>query len=105
MSWRSSAGSLGYRVRIQSSDTKAGTMRRSIRKDVSETERRAPRVPAVPPDCPSELVERMGADVRGQAERSWPKRQHASGPCLTWTGVQYRDRPYGRMYDATLKRS
>jgi hypothetical protein len=47
----------------------------------------------------------MGADVLSQVVRRWPKRQHALGPCLVWTGVQYQDRPYGRMYDATLKRS
>ena len=62
-------------------------------------------MPAVPPDCPQELVEKMGADVLEKVERRWPKRRHELGPCLVWTGVQYQDRPYGRMYDATIKRT
>jgi hypothetical protein len=47
----------------------------------------------------------MGADVLSQVERRWPKHHHELGPCLVWTGVQVQGRPYGRMYDPSLKSS
>jgi hypothetical protein len=62
-------------------------------------------LPAVPPDCPQELVEKMGADILAKVERRWPKRRHELGPCLVWTGPKGPDAetgPYGRMYDAAI---
>jgi len=81
--------------------------------DEAETETRgvraAPRsLPSVPPDCPAELVEKMGADIFARCERRWPRQRHALGPCLVWTGPKGPDAekgPYGRLYDATLKRT
>jgi hypothetical protein len=68
---------------------------------------RMPRaLPAVPPNCADELVERMGEDIAAKVTRLWPVRHHALGPCLVWTGAKGPDAqlgPYGRMYDAALK--
>jgi hypothetical protein len=47
----------------------------------------------------------MGADVLSQVERRWPRRRHELGRCLVWTGQQYQERPYGRLYDPVLKRT
>jgi hypothetical protein len=91
--------------RIQSSDTKAATARRVYPSGVSEVPPRVAALAAVPPDCPEDLVAKMGADVLSQVERRWPKRHHELGPCLVWTGQQYQDRPYGRLYDPRLKRT
>ncbi len=65
-------------------------------------------LPPVPPECPAELVAMMGEDVLSKCERRWPKRRHALGPCLVWTGPKGPDAqtgPYGRLYDPTLKRT
>ena len=35
-------------------------------------------LPPVPPECPSELVEKMGADVLAKVERRWSKRHHGA---------------------------
>jgi hypothetical protein len=59
----------------------------------------------VPPDCPRDLVERMGADVLAKCERRWPRKHHELGPCLVWTGAKGPDAqkgPYGRLYDKAL---
>ncbi len=48
----------------------------------------APRaLPPLPPDCPAELLAKMGADILAKVERRWPKRHHELGPCLVWTGA------------------
>jgi hypothetical protein len=61
-------------------------------------------LPSVPPDCPEELVEKMGADILAKCERRWPRRAHALGPCLVWTGPTVSDAgKYGWMYDAARK--
>jgi hypothetical protein len=62
-------------------------------------------LPPVPPDCPQELVRRMGADVLAKVERRWPKQRHELGPCLVWTGPKGPDAetgPYGRIYDPAI---
>jgi hypothetical protein len=62
----------------------------------------------VPPDCPAELVERMGIDIYSKCERRWPVKQHKLGPCLVWTGAKGPDAekgPYGRKYDPAIKRT
>jgi hypothetical protein len=67
-----------------------------------------PSLPAVPPHCPPELLEKMGADVLARVEKLWPKRHHELGPCLVWTGAKGPDAdngPYGRVYDAALGRT
>ncbi|HLZ30031.1 MAG TPA: HNH endonuclease signature motif containing protein [Chloroflexota bacterium] len=59
----------------------------------------------MPPDCPLELGEHMGADVLAKVERRWPKKRHELGPCLVWTGPRGPDAetgPYGRMYDPAI---
>jgi len=103
------------RVRITTSDngsdSKARTTRRQYPNGVSETDRSAPRVlalPAVPPDCPQELLERMDADSLAKCERRWSKKHHELGPCLVWTGPQTTDskgRTYGRFYDTAIGRT
>jgi hypothetical protein len=66
-------------------------------------------LPAVPPDCPAELVERMGADMLAKVERRWPRKHHDLGPCLVWRDgeptIQGAGGLYGRIYDPALKRS
>jgi HNH endonuclease len=65
-------------------------------------------LPAVPPDCPAELAERMGLDVVSRCERRWPRKHHELGPCLVWTGAKGPDAekgPYGRAYDPALGRT
>jgi hypothetical protein len=71
---------------------------------------RAPRgLPAVPPDCPEQLVEKMGADVLARVERRWPRRFHELGPCLVCRvgpngeGTLNRAGIYGWMYDPATK--
>jgi len=59
----------------------------------------------VPPHCPPELLEKMGADILARVDKLWPKRHHELGPCLVWTGAKGPDAetgPYGRVYDAAL---
>ena len=41
-------------------------------------------LPPVPPDCPAELLERIGADILAKVDRRWSKRHHELGPCLVW---------------------
>ena len=65
-------------------------------------------LPAVPPDCPAELVAKMGADSLAKVERRWPKRHHQLGPCLVWRdgearGPDAEKGPYGRIYDPALR--
>ena len=72
--------------------------------------RRAPyALPAVPPDCPAELTEKMGADVLAKVDRLWPTRHHHLGPCLVWREgeptIQSAGNVYGRLYDPSIKRS
>jgi hypothetical protein len=66
-------------------------------------------LPAVPPDCPPELVAKMGADILAKVERRWSKRHHELGPCLVWREgeptVQAATGVYGRIYDPAIKRS
>jgi hypothetical protein len=65
-------------------------------------------LPGVPPHCPPELLEKMGADILARVEKLWPKRHHELGPCLVWTGAKGPDAekgPYGRVYDAALGRT
>jgi hypothetical protein len=62
-------------------------------------------LPAKPPDCPPELVEKMGADIIAKVERRWPVRMHKLGPYLVWTGPTQNNKGiYGWMYDAAIKR-
>jgi hypothetical protein len=64
-----------------------------------------PSLPDVPPHCPPELLEKMGADILARVDKLWPKRHHELGPCLVWTGAKGPDAetgPYGRVYDAAL---
>src|SRR5207302_11302275 len=62
-------------------------------------------LPPVPPDCPQELIEKMGADILAKVERRWPKQQHELGPCLVWTGPTLNSAGrYGWMYDQAIKR-
>jgi hypothetical protein len=74
-----------------------------------ELQRAARALPAVPPDCPPDLVEKMGAEVLAKVERRWPTRHHELGPCLVWREreptIQSAGNIYGRLYDPTLKRS
>jgi hypothetical protein len=66
------------------------------------------RLPPVPPDCPVELVEKMGADIIAKVERRWSRQHHELGPCLVWTGAQQQaaaGKVYGKHYDAAIGRS
>lgn len=36
-------------------------------------------LPAVPPDCPEELVQKMGADILAKLERRWPRTASRDG--------------------------
>jgi hypothetical protein len=65
-------------------------------------------LPSTPPDCPPELVSKMGADISERCERRWPRRHHELGPCLVWTGPRGPNAevgPYGRCYDSVLGRT
>jgi hypothetical protein len=62
----------------------------------------------VPPDCPAELVQRMGADILAKIERRWPKRHHALGRCLVWKGARQQSaagKVYGKHYDKDIGKS
>jgi hypothetical protein len=67
------------------------------------------RLTPVPPECPAELVEKIGADILAKVDRRWPRRRHELGPCLVWRDgeatIKAAGCVYGRQYDATLKRS
>jgi HNH endonuclease/TraM recognition site of TraD and TraG len=71
--------------------------------------RAQPSLPPVPPDCPAELLAKMGADILAKVERRWPKRHHELGPCLVWRDgepvIQAAGGLYGRIYDPAIKRS
>jgi hypothetical protein len=62
-------------------------------------------LPPVPPDCPRELVDKMGADILAKVERRWSKQRHELGPCLVWRDgeptIKAAAGLYGRLYDAT----
>jgi hypothetical protein len=64
-------------------------------------------LPPVPPECPAELLERVGDDILAKVEqRECPQREF--GPCLVWTGARGPDAqkgPYGRIYDAAAGRT
>jgi hypothetical protein len=65
-------------------------------------------LPGVPPHCPPQLLEKMGADILARVDKLWPKRHHELGPCLVWTGAKgpnAEDGPYGRVYDAVLAKT
>jgi hypothetical protein len=62
-------------------------------------------LPAVPPDCPPDLVEKMGGDILAKVERRWPRRHHELGLCFVWTGITVSNAGrYGWMWDPALKR-
>jgi hypothetical protein len=62
-----------------------------------------------PPACPPELLERMGADVLAKVEERFVSPLRELGPCLVWRDgeptIQAAGNEYGRLYDASLKRS
>src|SRR5919202_2938438 len=65
-------------------------------------------LPPVPPDCPPEMLAKVGADVLAKVERRWPRKHHELGPCLVWTGARGPDAergPYGRVYDPAIGRT
>jgi hypothetical protein len=55
-------------------------------------------LPAVPPDCPDELLERMGADILAKCERRWSRKHHELGPCLVWREGEPVIRAAGGVY-------
>jgi hypothetical protein len=102
------------------SDSNADSPRRHYPRGVSEPRGWAPDVSALPnsrsarqlpprpPDCPQEMIERMGADILAKCERRWSKKHHDLGACLVWTGPKVTDskgRTYGRFYDAAIGRT
>ncbi len=97
------------------SDSKGNTRQAPISERSFRAEREGalpplpPQLPPVPPHCPRELLERMGADILAKVDRRWPRRHHALGPCLVWTGAQQQaaaaGKVYGKHYDATIGRS
>jgi len=64
-------------------------------------------LPTQPPECPRELLERMGADVLAKVERRWASPPRELGPYLIWRAGEptLLDGTYGRLYDPALKRS
>ena len=71
--------------------------------------RRLARLPAAPPHCPAELLDKVGADVLAKVERWWASRKRELGPCLVWREgeptIQAAGGLYGRIYDPAIKRS
>jgi hypothetical protein len=126
--WRQERVRVALPTRIEpsdiDSDSNADSLWRQYPRGVSEPRAWAPDVSALaagprlqgetaglqprPPDCPEDLVERMGADILAKTERRWPRRRHELGPCLVWTGAQTTDaagRTYGRFYDVAMGRT
>jgi len=71
---------------------------------------RMPRaLPAVPPECPRALLDKIGADILVKVERRWSKRKHELGPCLVWregeATIKAAGCVYGRFYDKVIGRS
>jgi hypothetical protein len=68
-----------------------------------------PSLPAEPPECPVELLELMGVDLRSKVERRWISPRRELGPCLVWKEgeptIKGAGGLYGRLYDPQLKRS
>ena len=66
-------------------------------------------LPPRPPECPPELLAKMGADILAKVERRWSKRHHELGACLVWRDGEPTYRAagglYGRIYDPSIKRS
>jgi hypothetical protein len=64
-------------------------------------------LPSPPPDCPQELLERMGADILGKVDKRWASTRRELGPCLVWRDGEptLLEGTYGRIYDPALKRS
>jgi hypothetical protein len=104
-------------VSVIDSVTKPGTIRRYNRDPITEANGTASDVPGlprsvgalppVPPDCPTELAKRMGADILAKVDRRWPKKHHELGPCLVWREGEptSKDGHYARIYDAVIKRT
>ena len=66
------------------------------------------RLPPVPPDCPQELIERMGVDILARVDRRWSRKHHELGPCLVWTGARQQSaagKVYGKHYDKDIGKS
>lgn len=53
------------------------------------------RLPPVPPECPEELMEKIGADILAKVERCWPRRKHELGLCLVWREARRQSRWQG----------
>jgi len=92
------------------SDTKADTARVVYPSDVSEPAAgRVSALPPRPPECPAELVARMGVDILAKVERRWPRKHHELGACLVWRDgeptIKAAGGLYGRIYDPAIKRS
>ena len=51
----------------------------------------------MPPECPAELLARLGEDVLGRVEQQWAGARRELGPCLVWTGPRVTDR-WGNTY-------
>ena len=68
-----------------------------------------PALPVEPPECPPDLLERMGEDIRSRVERKWVSVRRELGPCLVWRDgeptIKSAGGVYGRLYDPELKRS
>jgi hypothetical protein len=64
-------------------------------------------LPAPPPDCPQELLKRVGADILAKVDERWASTRRELGPCLVWREGEptLLEGTYGRIYDPTLKRS
>ena len=65
------------------------------------------RLPAPPPECPPELLKRMGEDILAKVDERWASPRRELGPCLVWREGEptLLDGIYGRIYDPALKRS
>lgn len=68
---------------------------------------RVKRLAGVPPECPEDLLERIGADVLAKVERRFVSERRELGPCLIWREGEptLKDGLYGRIYDPKIKRS
>jgi hypothetical protein len=90
------------------SDSKANSARRHYPNEAQGYAPRVSALAAVPPECPAELLTKIGADILAKCDRRWSRKHHELGPCLVWTGPQTTDnkgRTYGRFYDAAIGRT
>ena len=95
----------GRRVVSDAGVSEARGTTRDMPSEAQALPARKPSLPPVPPDCPAELLDKVGADVLAKVERRWSRKHHELGPCLVWTGPTLNDDGrYGWMWDAAIGR-